>query len=196
MGFRFNEKRDLLPFLSEEFLGIVVHLAAAVPTFHVPLRKLPGLDAQLRDLLSEDLWRLRKVARVLGLLLSMLCAVPTARLLSRDLNKAMYPNQDGVSAQSLRRDWDQFVRSTPDARAKLVWLLTHFRAVNRRGCPIFWHTTIMERADHTLSVDASYRAGGWLEEPIRPCAPSARRRRSPDAGDWLWYRFCRLGALA
>ena len=97
LGFRFNEKCDLLPFLSEEFLGIVVHLAAAVPTFHVPLRKLPGLDAQLRDLLAEDLWRLRKVARVLGLLLSMSCAVPTARLFSRDLNEAMYPNQDGVS---------------------------------------------------------------------------------------------------
>ena len=26
-------------------------------------------------------------------------------------------------------------------------------------------------------VDASYRAGGWLVEPVRPCAPSARRRR-------------------
>ena len=177
LGFRFNEKCDLLPFLSEEFLGIVVHLAAAVPTFHVPLRKLPGLDAQLRDLLAEDLWRLRKVARVLGLLLSMSCAVPTARLFSRDLNEAMYPNQDGVSEQSLRRDWDQFVRSTPDARAELVWLLTHFRAENRRGFPIFWHTTIRELADHTLSVDASYRAGGWLAAPTPPCAPSARRRR-------------------
>ena len=69
------------------------------------------------------------------------------------------------------------MRSTPDARAELVWLLTHFRAENRRGFPIFWHTTIKELADHTLSVDASYRAGGWLAEPIRPCAPSARRRR-------------------
>ena len=33
LGLRFNEKCDLLPFLSEEFLGVVVHLAADVPTF-------------------------------------------------------------------------------------------------------------------------------------------------------------------
>ena len=52
LGLRFNEKCDLLPFLSEEFLGVVVHLAADVPTFHVPLRKLPSLDVQLHDLLE------------------------------------------------------------------------------------------------------------------------------------------------
>ena len=119
LGFRFNEKCDLLPFLSEEFLGIVVHLAAAVPTFHVPLRKLPGLDAQLRDLLAEDLWRLRKVAQVLGLLLSMSCAVPTARLFSRDLNEAMYPNQDGVSA-SCRLPSPEYLRAPALPRADIL----------------------------------------------------------------------------
>ena len=61
---------------------MVVHLAADsdVPTSHVTLRKLPGLDVQLHVLLEGDLWHVRKVARVLGVLLSVSCAVPTARL--------------------------------------------------------------------------------------------------------------------
>ena len=105
---------------------MVVHLAADVPTFHVPLRKLPSLDVQLHDLLEGDLWHVRKVARVLGVLLSMSCAVPTARLFSRDLNRCLYPQGSEKIEQTMRRDWDRFVTSTPEARAELVWLLTYF----------------------------------------------------------------------
>ena len=177
LGLRFNEKCDLLPFLSEEFLGVVVHLAADVPTFHVPLRKLPSLDVQLHDLLEGDLWHVRKVARVLGVLLSMSCAVPTARLFSRDLNRCLYPQGSEKTEQTMRRDWDSFVTSTPEARAELVWLLTYFRSENQRGFPIFWQTTVRHLADYQLSVDASYRAGGWQMETATAPAPIGRRRR-------------------
>ena len=154
---------------------MVVHLAADVPTFHVPLRKLPALDVQLHDLLAGDLWHVRKVARVLSVPLSMSGAVPTARLFPRDLNRRLYPQGSEMTEQIMRRD--RFVTSTPAARAEPVWLLTYFRSEIQRGFPVFWQTTVRHLADRQLSVDAWHRAGGWQIEPATAPAPVGRSRR-------------------
>ena len=77
----------------------------------------------------------------------------------------------------MRRDWDRFVTSTPEARAELVWLLTYFRSENQRGFPIFWVTKVRHMADYQLSVNASYRGGGWQTDTVTAPAPVGRGRR-------------------
>jgi hypothetical protein len=94
LGLRFSHalgKCVLTPTQSLEGLGIVVHLAAVCPTFHMPLRKVDVYLAESRALLDiPDLWPILKLARLAGLLMSSALAVPVSKLLCRPLFECMY----------------------------------------------------------------------------------------------------------
>ena len=108
LGLRFSHASGrcwLTPTQSLEGPGIVVHLAAACPTFHVPVRKVDVYLAESRALLDlEDLWPILKLARLAGLLMSAALAIPVSKLLCRPLFECMYVGT-GERPESKRIVW-------------------------------------------------------------------------------------------
>ena len=185
LGLRFSHaagKCWLTPTQSLEGLGIVVHLAAACPTYHVPLRKVDVYLAESRALLDlEDLWPILKLARLAGLLMSAALAIPVSRLLCRPLFECMYVGT-GERPEGKRIVWANLVRSSADVRHELEWLLLHMLNENRRGAPIWLDPvlTVLSAAGPVLvlSQDASLRGSGWLVHssvptPVPPVAATA-----------------------
>jgi len=171
LGFRYNSKSSALPRRSIEFLGVVVHLASATPSLHIPIAKLERYLAFASELLtSTDSWQLRKLAKLAGMLTSCALAVPAARLWSRGLYASMYPPTDDSRTEAVvRRDWDAFLRASPEAVAEITEMITTFSQHNDIGYPI-WYTAAISPVgplapQFTLTVDASSTAAGYVLRP-------------------------------
>ena len=171
LGLRFSPsdgKCVLTPTQSLEGLGVVAHLAAERPTFHMPTRKVVAYRAESRALLElPDLVPVLKLARIAGLLMSAALAIPVSKLLCRPLFACMYSKPgDSRSQHRQRMDWDSLVKCSVDARHELTWLLSHVVAENARGAPIWLDTATSllstSQPDWVLSQDASRRGAGWL----------------------------------
>jgi hypothetical protein len=175
LGLRFSHaagKCWLTPTQSLEGLGIVVHLAAACPTYHMPVHKVDTYLAESRALLDlEDLWPILKLARLAGLLMSAALAIPVSKLLCRPLFECMYVGS-GERPERKRVVWSDLVRSSVDVRYELEWLLRHMVNENRRGAPIWLDPalTVLSAAGPVLvlSQDASHRGAGWLVHSSDP----------------------------
>ena len=171
LGLRFSPsvgKCLLTPTQSLEGLGVVAHLAAACPTFHMPSRKVDVYVAESRALLDlPDLWPILKLARVAGLLMSSALAIPVSKLLCRPLFECMYVGSGVARSEARKRlDWASLVRSSPDARHELRWLLDNVVRENARGAPIWLASAVshlcLSGPELVLSQDASRRGAGWL----------------------------------
>ena len=130
LGFRCSAKSSPLPELSKIMLGIVVHMAADVPTYHVPSDKVELLKQIMSDTMCDmGGWMMRKLGKITGKLLSMSLAIPVTRLMSRGLYACMHSNHDG--------DWDALVLRSPKAVQELRWLLACLDPCNDLGYPIY-----------------------------------------------------------
>ena len=175
LGLRFSHaagKCWLTPTQSLEGLGIVVHLASACPTYHMPVRKVDTYLAESRALLEiDDLWPILKLARLAGLLMSAALAIPVSKLLCRPLFECMYVGS-GERPERKRVIWSDLVRSSVDVRHELEWLLRHMLHENCRGAPIWLDPslTVLSAAGPVLvlSQDASHRGAGWLVHSSDP----------------------------
>ena len=91
LGFRLSTKSSPLPEQTKIFLGMVVHMAGMVPTFHVPQDKIDKLQNLLHESVNElDTWSMRKLAKITGKCLSMSLAIPMTRLMSRSMYECMH----------------------------------------------------------------------------------------------------------
>lgn len=151
LGFRCSDKSSPLLEQTKVFLGMVLHLAAEVPTYHVPHEKVAVLEQMMDEAVHElDAWTMRKVAKIAGKLLSMSLAIPATRLMSRELYACMRSNRAA--------DWDGHIASTPGALAELRWLIRCLAPWNHEGYPIWVDTKV---TDFDITADASPTAGGF-----------------------------------
>ena len=171
LGFRYNSKSCPLPCRSLEFLGILVHFASPIPSFHIPAAKLERYTTFAADLAqSTHAWQLRKLAKLAGMLQSCALAVPIARLWSRNVYHLMYPPpDDNKSEADTRRDWNAFVLATPEAVAEIMEMIANFSRHNDIGYPIWYNAAIRPLGplapQFTLTVDASAAAAGYTLQP-------------------------------
>lgn len=165
LGFRLSTKSDPLPEQTKRFLGMIVHTAGPVCTFHVPLDKIEKLKVLMESALTEvDAWTMRKIAKITGKLLSMSLAIPMTRLMSRSLYACMHSNS--------RLDWDGLIASSAEAVRELRWMVGAMAPFNTIGFPIWVSDGV---ADFDITADASPTAGGFvvtdaMEDRIRMLA--------------------------
>ena len=151
LGFRCSDKSSPLLEQTKVFLGMVLHLAAEVPTYHVLLEKVSILEQMMDEAVRElDAWTIRKVAKIAGKLLSMSLAIPATRLMSRELYACLRSNSAAA--------WDSHIASTPGALKELRWLIRCLAPWNHDGYPI-WVGTLITNFD--ITADASPTAGGF-----------------------------------
>ena len=151
LGFRLSTKSSPLPEQTKVFLGMVVHMAGAVCTFHVPQDKIDRLKVLIADTVDGvDAWTMRKLAKVTGKCLSMSLAIPMTRLMSRSLYECMHSNNT--------REWDALIKSEPGAVKELKWLMEAIEPFNEKGFPIWVSEGV---ADFDITADASPVAGGF-----------------------------------
>ena len=116
LGFRLSTKSSPLPEQTKQFLGMIVHMAGTVPTFHVPQDKIEKLKGLLTETLSHlDAWTMRKLAKITGKCLSMSLDIPMTRLMSRSVYACMHSNSE--------KDWDALVRHDEQAIKELKWMM-------------------------------------------------------------------------
>ena len=152
LGFRLSTKSSPLPEQTKQFLGMIVHLAGKVPTFHVPQDKIDKLKVLLAETLSHlDAWTMRKLAKITGKCLSMSLAVPMTRLMSRSVYACMHSNSE--------KDWDALIRHDEQAVKELKWMMHTIDMFNVDGFPIWVDNDI---ADFDITADASPVAGGFI----------------------------------
>ena len=153
LGFVLSAKGELLPLQILRFLGLIAHLACPVPKWHVPTEKLQSiLDVASGLLDRRQPVQLRKVGKCVGKLVSVSLAVPAARLMSRDLNRAIYAK--GTP------NWASTTVLPDGALQELVWILRALAPWNGRGSPIF-STQFLTALDMTLIQDAGPIAAGF-----------------------------------
>jgi len=87
---------------------------------------------------------MRKLAKIVGRLISMGLAVSPAQLMCRDLQRALYSNDV--------LDWEAWVRASPEAVDELIWIADHLAEWNSRGIPIWKNSVVV---DITLTQDSS-----------------------------------------
>jgi hypothetical protein len=151
LGFRCSAKSSPLPEQTKKFLGMIVHLAAETPTFHVPQHKIDVVRVLMSGAVEDvDGWTMRKVAKITGKLLSMSLAIPATRLMSRALYKCLYSNS--------KVEWDAKVMCSQEALVELQWLIRCLEPWNAQGYPI-WQPTMV--SDFDVTPDASPVAGGF-----------------------------------
>lgn len=151
LGFRCSAKSSPLPEQTKKFLGIIIHLAAEVPSYHIPTEKIAVLQRMMGEAVCDvEAWTMRKVAKIAGKLLSMSLAIPATRLMSRELYKCMHSNRTG--------DWDAHINSSAAALHELRWLIRCLAPWNHEGYPIWVDTKV---SDFDITADASPTAGGF-----------------------------------
>lgn len=169
LGLRLSTKSSPLLEQTKEFLGMIVHTAGEVNTFHVPEKKVEKLQALLHDMVEMDAWTMRKLAKVTGKLLSMSLAIPMSRIMSRSLYACMHTNDKGA--------WDDLMKKEEEVIKELKWIAKAIVPFNKQGFPIWVKEEIV---DFDITADASPVAGGFkiedaLEEKIRMVASVAFR---------------------
>ena len=102
---------------------------------------------------SANLLPMRKVAKIVGRLVSMGFAIAPSRLMCRDLVRTLYSNE--------QVDWDAWVLTEPAAVAELIWIVKHLAEWNARGIPIWKQERIV---DLVLTQDASPVGVGFRVE--------------------------------
>ena len=79
----------------------------------------------------------------------------------------MYPPSDANKSEAdVRRDWDAFLRATPDAVAEINEVIATFSRHNGIGYPIWYRAAAIRplgphAPQFTLTVDASATAAGY-----------------------------------
>lgn len=143
------------------------HLQSVIPTkrekSHIPFGASVFIfDHHLQWMRSAEAARLasgasllpmRKVAKIVGRLVSMGFAIAPSRLMSRDLVRALYSNE--------QVDWDAWVSVDPAAVQELLWIVRHLSEWNDRGIPI-WRK--QQLVDLVLTQDASPSGVGFRVE--------------------------------
>ena len=154
LGFSLSAKGELLPFRQQRFLGMLVHLASQIPTWHLPEDKLQALLKVATELQAAG--QVGEVdcylaARCVGKLVSASRAVPIAKMMFREINAAIYSKGSPV--------WKGKMELTAAAKADLKWILSQFAKLNELGSPI-WIDSVIEKVDYALVQDAGPRAVG------------------------------------
>jgi hypothetical protein len=176
LGFRFNRKSHMLPTRQIEYLGALAHTAAAVPTWHMPDRKIQRYKAEAQGLADGTAEKpVRKVAKVIGQMISIAIAVPLVRVLSHELYAVLYSNRE--------LDWQNSkVALSAEARAELDFYFKYVSGLNDTGFPIWASeavTDLKQLAPHyTVAVDASFVGVGWQVNPAHVW-PAPMPARSP-----------------
>ena len=129
-----------------------IPFGASVFIFEHHMQWMRGAEAAR---LAKDtrLVPMRKVAKVVGRLVSMGFAIGPSRLMSRNLVRAMYSNE--------QVDWDAWVAVDPAAVAELVWITKLLAEWNDRGIPIWRKQQVV---DLVLTQDASPTGVGFRVE--------------------------------
>ena len=154
LGFSLSAKGELLPFPLQRFLGMLIHFGQKIPSWHLPSDKLQSLMQVATDLQQQAAVGevpCQQAARCIGKLVSASRAVPIAKLLFRELNRAIYSKGSP--------DWKGKVTVSTEARQDLAWILQCFSHLNQSGSPI-WIESRIERVDYVLVQDAGPRAIG------------------------------------
>ena len=87
---------------------------------------------------------MRKVAKIIGRLISMGLAIAPSRLMCGDLRRVLYSNE--------KIDWEDWVRVDPAAVSELLWIASHLAEWNDRGIPIWKDQRV---ADVVITQDSS-----------------------------------------
>ncbi len=179
LGLNFNKKSMLLPSLRVEWLGVIAHTAAETPTWHVPERKIKKYRDAAADLLVDTLpVPVRKLAKVIGQLVSIATAIPITRVISRELYQCLYRKR--------RVDWEHGITDlSSDAREELRFIVDNVIQLNHRGFPIFFSDAVEDLAQLAphihLHVDASYVGAGYQLRPAHE-DPTPQPNISPALG--------------
>ena len=97
---------------------------------------------------------MRRVAKIVGRLVSMGLAIAPSQLMSRDLTTMLYSNE--------QVDWDAWVREDPAAVDEMLWIAKHLHSWNSVGMPIWKKETMV---DVVVTQDSSPAGVGFrLEE--------------------------------
>ena len=148
-GFILNSKKSILtPQMSGRWLGVNIDLHEGL--FSIPGERVAKLRTRLERILSGSVVSARELAKVTGLVLSMMIAVgPVARLRTR----AMY------SMINSRVSWNRKMSISLDARDELEFWLQHIHLLN--GRPFRWSPS----ATRVVYSDASDTGcGGYVVE--------------------------------
>jgi hypothetical protein len=87
---------------------------------------------------------MKKLAKIIGRLISMGLAVAPAQLMCRELQRALYSNEV--------LDWEAWVTASPGAVEEFLWLAKHLAEWNLRGIPIWKAARVV---DVVLTQDSS-----------------------------------------
>ena len=163
LGFHISPKSQLNPTPVTQFLGVVMDFTHRVPKWHVPDDKIADLLLLFQDLTSNHTpLTARRLAKLLGKLVSMSIAMIPTRIMSRELFNAL-----AISHPA--NDWDKQVALSPDAIQELHWWLSNLIPWARQGRPIFPDLSVI--SVH-ITTDASPE--GW---GARVSDPSTNQHR-------------------
>ena len=79
---------------------------------------------------------MRRIAKIVGRLISMGLAVSPSQLMCRDLQRALYSNEI--------LDWEAWVVANPEAVDELLWIVKQLAEWNDRGIPIWRSSRVVD----------------------------------------------------
>ena len=101
---------------------------------------------------------MRKIAKIVGRLISMGLAVAPSQLMCRDLQRALYSNDV--------LDWEAWVVANPGSLDELLWIVRRLAEWNSHGIPIWKKASVV---DVTVTQDSSPVGMGFRLEAKNIC---------------------------